>query len=106
MLAQRRYLPLAAAFFLSVCGTPTVGQELLVGQVAALSNPATTANAKGIQAGMKAYYEAVNAQGGVAGRKIALVSKDDGLTPGRMVELTREYIADKRVVALAGYVNT
>lgn len=94
---------LACGFFLA---PPSFSQELLVGQVGALSNPATTANAKGIQAGMQAYFEHVNAQGGVGGRKIALVSKDDGLTPGRMTELTRELIADKRVVALAGYVNT
>jgi ABC-type branched-subunit amino acid transport system substrate-binding protein len=86
--------------------TSALAQELLVGQVAALSNPATTANAKGIQAGMQAYFDYVNAQGGIAGRKVTLVSKDDGLTPGRMAERTREFIADKRVLALAGYVNT
>jgi ABC-type branched-subunit amino acid transport system substrate-binding protein len=85
---------------------PSSAQTLLVGQVAALSNPATMANAKGIQAGMKAYFDYVNAKGGVGGHKVELVSKDDGLTPGRMAELTRELIADKRVVALAGYVNT
>src|SRR5215472_15569355 len=96
---------LAAAFGCFVA-TPSLGQDLLVGQVGALSNPATTANAKGIQAGIQAYFDHVNAQGGVSGRKVALVSKDDGLTPGRMTELTRELIADKRVVALAGYVNT
>lgn len=107
MFAHHRSVPLAAAFFLSASiAIPASGQELLIGQVAALSNPATMANAKGIQAGMKAYFDAVNAQGGVGGRKLTLVSKDDGLTPGKMAELTREYIADKRVLALAGYVNT
>src|SRR5262249_19595415 len=30
----------------------------------------------------------------------------DGLTPGKMAEITKEFIADKRVLALAGYVNT
>jgi len=102
-----RILPLAAAFAVGLSSlTSAFGQELLVGQAAALTNPATTANAKGIQAGMKAYFDYVNAQGGVGGRKVTLVSKDDGLTPGKMAEITREFIADKRVVALAGYVNT
>jgi ABC-type branched-subunit amino acid transport system substrate-binding protein len=102
-----RILPLAAAFVVGLSSlTPAFGQELLVGQAAALTNPATTANAKGIQAGMKAYFDYVNAQGGVGGRKVTLISKDDGLTPGKMAEITREFIADKRVVALAGYVNT
>jgi branched-chain amino acid transport system substrate-binding protein len=99
--------PLIAALIVSLSFiTSAPGQELLVGQAAALTNPATTANAKGIQAGMKAYFDYVNAQGGVGGRKVSLISKDDGLTPGKMAEITREFIADKRVVALAGYVNT
>jgi branched-chain amino acid transport system substrate-binding protein len=103
-----RLRPLVAAFVVSLSSitTSVVGQELLVGQAAALTNPATTANARGIQAGMKAYFDYINAQGGVGGRKVGLVSKDDGLTPGKMAEITREFIADKRVLALAGYVNT
>jgi branched-chain amino acid transport system substrate-binding protein len=108
MLARPiRALPLAAALvFFAFAAMRSSAQDLLVGQVASLSNPATMANAKGIQAGMKAYFDSVNAKGGIGGHKIELVSKDDGLTPGRMAELTRELIADKRVVALAGYVNT
>jgi len=102
---KSRVLPLAAAlvFALPCAAAPP---ELLVGQAAALTNPATTANAKGIQTGIKVYFDYVNARGGVGGRKVALVSKDDGLTPGKMAEITREFIADKRVLALAGYVNT
>src|SRR5262249_23482024 len=53
-----------------------------------------------------AYFDSVNAKGGIGGRKLGLISKDDGLTQGKMVELTRELVADKRVIALAGYVNT
>src|SRR5262249_50423718 len=67
---------------------------------------ATTANAKGLQAGIQAYFSYVNANGGVGGNKVTLVTKDDDLTPGKMVSIPREYIADKRVVALAGFVNT
>jgi len=104
---RSQVLPLVAAFAFSLpFAKPAVGQDLLVGQAAALTNPATTANAKGIQAGMKAYFDYINAQGGIGGRKVTLVSKDDGLTPGKMAEITKEFIGDKRVLALAGYVNT
>jgi len=99
-----RILPLTAALFW--CLSPALAEELLVGQAAAISNPATTANAKGLQAGIKVYFDHVNASGGVGGNKVTLVTKDDDLTPGKMVSITREYIADKRVVALAGFVNT
>ena len=102
-----RAVPLAAALFLCLSPVESAfGEELLVGQAAAISNPATTANAKGLQAGMKVYFDHVNAKGGVGGSKVTLVTKDDDLTPGKMVSITREYIADKRVVALAGFVNT
>jgi len=100
-------VPLAVAFLLGLSALrPALGEELLVGQAAAISNPATTANAKGLQAGIKTYFDYVNATGGVGGNKVTLVTKDDDLTPGKMVSITREYIADKRVVALAGFVNT
>jgi len=100
-------VPLAVAFLLGLSALrPALGEDLLVGQAAAISNPATTANAKGLQAGIKTYFDYVNATGGVGGNKVTLVTKDDDLTPGKMVSITREYIADKRVVALAGFVNT
>jgi ABC-type branched-subunit amino acid transport system substrate-binding protein len=57
-------------------------------------------------AGMKVYFDETNAHGGVNGRKVRLVTKDDQLKPGAMVEMTREFVADKEVLALAGYVNT
>jgi branched-chain amino acid transport system substrate-binding protein len=81
-------------------------QDILVGQVAALTNLATAANAKGMVTGMKTYFDSVNAHGGVGGRQVKLVTKDDGLVPGKMLEITKEYVADKNILALAGYVNT
>ena len=81
-------------------------QDLLVGQVASQTSPVTAANAKGMAIGIKAYFDSVNDQGGVSGRPVKLITKDDGLAPGKMVELTKEFIADKNVLALAGYVNT
>jgi ABC-type branched-subunit amino acid transport system substrate-binding protein len=97
----------AFAVLWSLPAAPLAGaQELLVGQVAALTNPATTANAKGIAKGLEAYFSYVNEHGGVGGHPVKLLSRDDGLTPGKMVEITKEYIADRKVLALAGYVNT
>jgi len=81
-------------------------QDLLVGQVASQTSPVTAANAKGMAIGLQTYFDYINAQGGVSGRPIKLITKDDGLVPGKMVEMTKEFIADKNVVALAGYVNT
>jgi len=89
-----------------LAASSAVAQDLLIGQAAALTNPATQANAKGIQTGFQVYFKYVNEHGGVGGRQVKLVSKDDDLTPGKMLSITKEYIADKNILALAGFVNT
>jgi branched-chain amino acid transport system substrate-binding protein len=89
-----------------LAASSAVAQDLLIGQAAALTNPATGANARGIQTGFQVYFKYVNEHGGVGGRPVKLVSKDDDLTPGKMLSITKEYIADKNILALAGFVNT
>ena len=53
----------------------------------------------------KSAIEAVNAKGGVNGRRIELQRLDDGYEPDRCAENTRKLIADD-VFALFGYVGT
>jgi branched-chain amino acid transport system substrate-binding protein len=81
-------------------------QDILIGQVASQTSPVTAANAKGMATGLKVYFDYVNEQGGISGRPVKLVTKDDGLVAGKMIEITKEFIADSNVLALAGYVNT
>jgi len=82
------------------------GQDILIGQVSSQTHPVTAANAKGLYAGINVYFDHTNARGGVGGRKIKLLNKDDQLVPGKMTELTKEFIANKEVLALTGYQNT
>lgn len=51
---------------------------------------------------MKAYFEKVNAEGGIDGRKIEFISYDDAYTPPRTVEQTRRLVERDRVLLLAG----
>jgi branched-chain amino acid transport system substrate-binding protein len=101
-----RIPPLALALTLNTLAMPSAAQDLLIGQVSSQTSPITAINAKGLYAGLNAYFAYVNAQGGVGGRMVKLVNKDDQLAPGKMTELTREFIADKQVLALAAYQNT
>ncbi len=79
--------------------------EIVVGQSAALGGPAQ-ALGKGMKAGMEAYFKYVNNElGGVNGRKIRLISYDDGYEPIRCIEQTRKLI-NEGVFALIGYVGT
>jgi len=52
--------------------------------------------------GMELALEEINRSGGVAGRKLELVTRDDGGTPGDAVRVAEELIARERVNVLMG----
>ena len=52
--------------------------------------------------GMELALEEINAAGGAAGRKLELVSRDDGGTPGDAVRVAEELIAREKVSLLMG----
>ena len=79
--------------------------EIRVGMVNAQSGPAAMLGTA-IQTGAEAYFKRINAEGGVHGRQITLVVKDDGYEPARTVALTQQLIEQENVFALFGYVGT
>jgi ABC-type branched-subunit amino acid transport system substrate-binding protein len=79
--------------------------KIVLGQSVALSGPAAQLGIQ-MRNGLKAYFDEVNAKGGVNGRKIELVTLDDGYEPARTVPNTKELIEKRRVFALIGYVGT
>src|SRR5262245_65643375 len=80
-------------------------QDLLIGQVSSQTSPVTAVNAKGLYDGMTVYFSQINAQGGIDGRLIKLINKDDQLIRGKMTELTMACIADENVLDFADYQN-
>src|SRR3954471_4117592 len=78
---------------------------ILFGQVAALEGP-SSALGQGMRQGILAACNEVNAKGGVHGRKLRLVSRDDGYDPDRSVVQTRRLIEEDNVFALIGAVGT
>jgi ABC-type branched-subunit amino acid transport system substrate-binding protein len=82
--------------------TPT---ELLIGQAAALSGPASGLGL-GMNLGLKAWVAQVNAKGGIHGRTVRLVTEDDGYDPEKAAEATETLIDQRKVFVLAGYVGT
>ena len=79
--------------------------QVVLGQSVALSGPAEQLG-KDIQLGASLYFDAVNARGGVNGRKIVLKTLDDGYEPARAEANTKKLIDDEKVFALFGYVGT
>jgi branched-chain amino acid transport system substrate-binding protein len=53
-----------------------------------------------------AYYRFINDQGGVNGRKIVFLSLDDGYSPPKTVELTRQLVERDQVFAIAAPLGT
>lgn len=79
--------------------------DILVGRSSALSGPMAPFLAP-IHAGQDAAIADFNAGGGVAGRKVRLVTLDDGFTPQRALENAHKLVEDEGVVALFGQAGT
>jgi branched-chain amino acid transport system substrate-binding protein len=56
--------------------------------------------------GSKAYFNLVNQHGGIRGRKIAIILKDDKYQPDPAVQNTNELIEQDKVIFLFDYVGT
>ena len=91
---------LATGLFSPAWSQPA-GTELVIGQSGALSGPHDEIG-KEMKAGAEAYFNAVNQGGGINGRKIKLISLDDGGEPDRAKANTQKLI-DENVIALLGY---
>jgi ABC-type branched-subunit amino acid transport system substrate-binding protein len=56
-------------------------------------------------AGARTYFDHINSRGGINGRKITLVVKDDGGIAANAVSLTHEFIDKEKVDLLFGYIG-
>ena len=80
-------------------------EAIVFGQAAVLQGPAS-ALGLGMKEGLEAAFQEVNRKGGVHGRKLELISVDDGYEPSKSMAATRKLIADDKVFALIGPVGT
>jgi branched-chain amino acid transport system substrate-binding protein len=79
--------------------------RILFGQAAALAG-SSSALGQGMRQGILAAFAEVNAKGGVHGRKLELISRDDGYDPDRSAVQTTTLIEEDKVFALIGAVGT
>lgn len=79
--------------------------EIVIGQVAPLSGTIAGTGEEYV-AGGAAYFAHVNAKGGIYGRKIRVVVKDDGYKPDLTLSQTKALLADEKPLALFGFVGT
>jgi len=73
--------------------------DLLIGTSLPLSGPNAAAGQEGL-AVAQAYFDAVNKNGGIQGRRVVLRALDDGFSPEKAAENARQLGADSKVLAL------
>jgi branched-chain amino acid transport system substrate-binding protein len=101
---RRTRLVLAAAFALAT-SISAHAQDIKIGLVAALTGPSAQSG-EAITRGLTIAIDEINARGGVLGRPLALVRRDDESSPPKGVAAARELIASEKVIALFGGIDT
>lgn len=78
--------------------------EIKIGQPMAYSGPAAPYGA--MAKAELAYFQMINDEGGVNGRKIVMISLDDGFNPAKTVEITRKLVEQDKVAFIYGPLGT
>ncbi len=100
----------AALITLAACGETETEQgvfndRVIIGNTAATSGGLAFVGLP-FKAGMEAYFNMVNDEGGVAGRIIEYIQYDDEFNPALGLSYTTELVEDDQVFALVGHFGT
>jgi len=93
-----------AALAQKTYGPGVTETTIKLGQTAPYSGP--VAIAATFARAQTAYFQMVNDQGGINGRKVNLISLDDAFSPPKTVEQTRRLVEGDEVLFMAGSVGT
>lgn len=97
-------LLLAWLFSSAHAETGVTDTRILLGQSAGLSGP-TAQMARQMFIGAKVYFDKINQQGGIYGRRIEVVTRDDRYMSAFTAYNTRQLIENDKVFALFGFVG-
>src|SRR6478609_4495189 len=83
---------------------PPTSNEIRIGVTAPYTGPAS---AYGVIAKvMLAYMDKVNAEGGINGRKVNMITYDDGYEPTKVMEVTRKLVEEDQVLFTMATIGT
>jgi branched-chain amino acid transport system substrate-binding protein len=109
MTAHRIWRGVAAsavlAFGIAAAGASSAQDRVKIGFAGALTGP-VAAFGNEIKRGMESAADEINAKGGIKGRKIEFVTRDDEHDPVKTVAAYRDLIERQGVVALIGATNS
>jgi ABC-type branched-subunit amino acid transport system substrate-binding protein len=108
-LSRRKLLAHAMAWAAGGLASRALAQSandvIRLGQTAALTGPLGELG-RAMHRGSKVCFDVVNARGGVNGRRIELVEKDDGYDVKRSVDNVKGFLRDPNLFALFGCLGT
>lgn len=84
--------------------TGVTDKEIRIGQYGPQTGPAALWGA--VARGTGCYFDMINAEGGIHGRKITYFLRDDGYMPPRTKAIAKELVEDKQVFAMISGVGT
>src|SRR6195256_1674482 len=98
----------ALAFLISPSAAPEMrgitATEIRIGQTMPYSGPVSAFGALG--KGEVGYFKMINERGGINGRKVNLISLDDGYAPPKTVEQTRRLVENDEVALIFSSIGT
>jgi len=92
------------AFAAGQYGPGVSDTEIKIGNTVPYSGPASAYGAIG--KADAAYFAMINDQGGINGRKINFISRDDGYSPPKTVEVVRQLVEEEHVLLLFNTLGT
>jgi branched-chain amino acid transport system substrate-binding protein len=92
------------AFAQKQYGPGVTDTEIKIGNILPYSGPASSYGTMG--KALQGYFDRLNAQGGINGRKIKLLSVDDGYNPAKTVEQARKLVEQEEVLFLGAVLGT
>lgn len=98
-------LPLAAAGMVSVSALAQAEETLKIGLVAALSGQSAKSG-EAITRGLSIAIDEINADGGILGRQVELLRRDDESNPNKGLLAARELVQKEEVAVLFGGLDT
>ena len=112
-LLTRYDLP-AIAVLVATCASPVIAQpkydpgasdaQIRVGNIVPYSGPLSAYSVYGKT--VAAYFNKINAEGGINGRSIKLISYDDGYSPPKTVEQARRLVESDQVLLIFNSLGT
>lgn len=103
-MAVGRLAAAALAAMTMACGAASAQEEIVIGQTAPYSGPLSALSVVGNT--HKAFFTRLNEQGGINGRKVKLLSVDDGYSPPKTVEMTRQLVERDNALLIFASIGT